>query len=709
VRPGVAVRELRFAGSVLAVALALPGIVASRAGAATTSFTAAGTIVLNGAKIFPIVLAKGPPRSATTPSGTDALDEVVAAGVNFFKVGPATTPWTSDEIAEAIAWNRAAAARGVHTWINLSTLGNAVPGSAGEALLRQVVGTLMDNPAGAAVGMWKGVDEPWWGGFPPSSLQFAYCLATSRRDLGWCAGEAPLDSNHLWVTIQAPRGTASDLAPYSAVTDVHGVDIYPVTLGTADPDLHQVGLWTSTIASVSPDLPVWTTLQVCASGSYDSNGSFVLPAPEQERFMIYDSIINGARAVAFYGGNIPGCWSAGDRQLGWNWTFWNNVLKGLIAEINARSPLAPALVNPDSTAVLPTDDPTTEAISRRGATVDDLWVIAARSGADTQMVTIKGLPDWADSGSAYTEERAVAAKSGALTDAFGRWAVHVYHFIRRPAISAFNPAVGGAGTEVAITGTGLSSTSDVQFNGVAATYRVDSDERLTAVVPRAATTGPITVRSPGGSASSETAFAVSPTPIVLPQITGAPRTGRPLQASPGEWSGTTPIEYTYLWQRCDSRGLACASVGAARAATYVPGAADLGSTLRVVVTAANSAGSAAATSSLTSQVRDATPPKARALASSGRARRPIRLRYTMTDNSGRSGGTIQVRRGRVPLARLQIPIRSRRGGVVYSTRWRRRTSGRLLFCVVAVDAERNRSRASCAPLRVASRSRAAVL
>ena len=73
--------------------------------------------------------------------------------------------------------------------------------------------------------------------------------------------------------------------------------------------------------------------------------------------MIYDAIINGARSLAFYGGNIYRCWNDRDDRSCWNWTFWDDVLKGLVREINAVSPLAPALVNPETTQVLPSSDP----------------------------------------------------------------------------------------------------------------------------------------------------------------------------------------------------------------------------------------------------------------------------------------------------------------------------------------------------------------
>jgi hypothetical protein len=145
--------------------------------------------------------------------------------------------------------------------------------------------------------------------------------------------------------------------------------------------------------------------------------------------MIYDAIINGARSVGFYGGNNPNCWNASDTTYQWSWTFWDTVLKGLIQEINASSPIGPALLTTSSNQVLPTSDSTTQAISRQGAGgSNDLWVFAARNGAGSQSVTISGLPAGLTSGSVYTEGRGVTASNGSFTDTFGQWDVHVYHF-----------------------------------------------------------------------------------------------------------------------------------------------------------------------------------------------------------------------------------------------------------------------------------------
>ena len=137
--------------------------------------------------------------------------------------------------------------------------------------------------------------------------------------------------------------------------------------------------------------------------------------------MIYDAIINGARMLAFFGGNNPRCWNAADAGHAWSWTFWNTVLEGLIGEINAISPLAPALVNVGTTQVLHSSDATTQVISRAGNT-NDLWVMAARGGTGTASVTIDGIPPTVTSGTVYTEGRSVSVANGSFTDEFDRWA-----------------------------------------------------------------------------------------------------------------------------------------------------------------------------------------------------------------------------------------------------------------------------------------------
>jgi hypothetical protein len=76
-----------------------------------------------------------------------------------------------------------------------------------------------------------------------------------------------------------------------------------------------------------------------------------------------------------------------------------------------------------------------------------------------------------------------------------------------------------------------------------------------------------------------------------PTISGTARRGQTLTASPGAWTGTAPITYSYQWRSCDRSGNGCADIAGATASAYTLTATDVGSTIRVAVTASNSVSS----------------------------------------------------------------------------------------------------------------------
>ena len=590
----------------LVVAATVAMLAAGLAGSAradTTSFDpTTRTILLDGRPMFPIVLSPGPPLGAETPWHTSGLAETAGAGVNMYRVGPGKL-WSNDDIAGALAFDRAAAALHVHTWMNLSGYSQAVPGSADDAALTRIVTTLTRDPSGSAIGMWRGRDEPWWSDILPSALQFAYCRVTSRGDPGWCAGENPLDPRHLWVTIEAPKGTVADLLPYSDVTDVHGVDVYPVTFAQPSPDLHRVGTWTAILDAITPSAPVWTTLEICAGPSWDhTTGAFVLPTFQQERYMAYDAILNGARALAFYGGSVAGCWSASDKQYGWNWTFWQSVLKPLIQELSASSAIGPALLNASTSREVATNDRSTEAVLRRGTSGDDLWLIAARSGTGTAQVTLSGLPSWVRRGSVYTEGRTITGSGGSLVDTFGQWDVHVYHFVEPLALQKPKPSRATVGSRVTLPGRGLAAVSAVSFGGAEARFVIRSDRKLVARVPRRARTGQIEVVSPLGRTRSRSTFAVLPSPATRPRVLGVARVGHGLKATTGTWYGDPALGFEFQWLACNTSGRDCNRVPGTNRRALRLGPAQIGKRFRVRVSERTRTGSARALSAPTAIV-----------------------------------------------------------------------------------------------------------
>lgn len=100
-----------------------------------------------------------------------------------------------------------------------------------------------------------------------------------------------------------------------------------------------------------------------------------------------------------------------------------------------------------------------------------------------------------------------------------------------------------------------------------------------------------------------------------PSIEGPPFAGESLTANNGEWSGSTPIAYSYQWRRCASSGEECVNIAGANSVTYVLQEADIGAKLRVRVEASNVRGSASQTSSATALIKASTPPVNTALPS----------------------------------------------------------------------------------------------
>jgi large repetitive protein len=78
-----------------------------------------------------------------------------------------------------------------------------------------------------------------------------------------------------------------------------------------------------------------------------------------------------------------------------------------------------------------------------------------------------------------------------------------------------------------------------------------------------------------------------------PTLSGTPQQGHVMTVQSGSWSGDTPIVFSYQWKRCDSGG--CTDIGGAASQTYTVAAADVGKTLRVLVTASNDGGSGTGT------------------------------------------------------------------------------------------------------------------
>lgn len=103
-----------------------------------------------------------------------------------------------------------------------------------------------------------------------------------------------------------------------------------------------------------------------------------------------------------------------------------------------------------------------------------------------------------------------------------------------------------------------------------------------------------------------------PVSLDAPALVGVPEGGYLLSAVSGTWTGGKPVVFSYQWKRCDAAGANCVAIAGATAESYRAATADVGSSLRVAVTATSTSGAATAVSSATVAVSAAgTPPSAR--------------------------------------------------------------------------------------------------
>jgi hypothetical protein len=127
----------------------------------------------------------------------------------------------------------------------------------------------------------------------------------------------------------------------------------------------------------------------------------------------------------------------------------------------------------------------------------------------------------------------------------------------------------------------------------------------------------VTATNADGSASAQSAQTAVVAPLsstaapkntAPPTISGTPKVGQALTASPGSWSGN-PTSFAYEWQDCNVDAAVCTNIAGATGTTYGVRLSDLGFRLRVVVTAKNDKGSATATSAPTAVVTPTTLPR----------------------------------------------------------------------------------------------------
>jgi hypothetical protein len=335
--------------------------------------------------------------------------------------------WNEELIAGQVQAERAqldaAAAHGLQAWLWLGNVPNLAPTpAANDRLLTAIVNGLKGH---RGLGAWKGIDEPAWRKSPAAGLVRAYKRIKA------------LDPAHPVVIVQAPRGTVADLSRYRGTFDVTGADIYPVSYppGThaaaTKKDLGLVGDVTRRMVAASGGKTVWATLQIAWSGVLPPNHVPRFPTLHDERFMAYNAIVAGARGLVFFGGHLTQVMRPVDAGAGWNWSFWEQVLRPLVAELSTTA-VGPALVAPKANAQVRASAKEVQLAARRSGRF--LYVIAVRRGGGTSAVGFSGLPASIRNGEVLGEYatgsfRDVTVRNGAFRDWLAPYDARVYRFV----------------------------------------------------------------------------------------------------------------------------------------------------------------------------------------------------------------------------------------------------------------------------------------
>jgi hypothetical protein len=112
-----------------------------------------------------------------------------------------------------------------------------------------------------------------------------------------------------------------------------------------------------------------------------------------------------------------------------------------------------------------------------------------------------------------------------------------------PSVTSMTPSSGNVGSTVTLTGAGLAGVTAVSFNGVAAQFTTQSAAQITATVPAGATTGPVSLTSPYGTAVCSTSFTVTVPPTITSLTPGAGVVGASVTVQGTDLGGATKVSF----------------------------------------------------------------------------------------------------------------------------------------------------------------------
>jgi len=370
--------------------------------------------IVNGKPYFALGLSGAPPADLKTPDGKDGWAELASGGINWMRIG--AFPWKEEAVHDVQAQMDAAARVGIYGMLALWDL-SAPENEKEEAQLKATIERFKDHPA---LICYKDVDEPAWGKRKLEPIIKGYKIIKE------------LDPGHPVVMINAPRNTVEELRQYAVACDGTGVDIYPVSVpmgghsGLPNKQMSVVGDYARRMNEVVEGRkPVMMVLQITYSGTTPPKHVLVRPTFYQQRYMTYQAMIDGAKGIMYFGGYIV--LNDRDEKLGFNWTYWYDVLKPLLKEIGPGTEVYSVVTAPSKDDVKLKVDGADDLEYLARKVDGKTYVLAAKREGSEASIKLSGFKGSGEADVLY-ENRKVAVKNGVLEDTFKPNEVHVYKY-----------------------------------------------------------------------------------------------------------------------------------------------------------------------------------------------------------------------------------------------------------------------------------------
>lgn len=189
--------------------------------------------------------------------------------------------------------------------------------------------------------------------------------------------------------------------------------------------------------------------------------------------------------------------------------------------------------------------PVISGFSPSRVAVGDLLSIRGTSLLGAAAVAFGGVVAWPESvtgTNVLVRVPALTNDSGFSLTTPGGVALSGSNVVLLPTVTNFVPVSGPPGTLVRILGTGLRQVVSVDFGGIRATQLTNvAPGEVRAVVPAAALTGPLVVRTGGGTNTTGTSFFVSPAITAFAPEQGIP--GTPVVLTGVNFLGATEVRF----------------------------------------------------------------------------------------------------------------------------------------------------------------------